>query len=152
MNNNDDYALLTDLYQITMAQGYWACGKLEEEGCFHIFFREPPFKGGYAIASGMDHIAEVVENFSFSDESVEYLASIDAPGGGKLFNPDFLEYLRTLELTVEIDAVREGTVVFPNDPIVRVTGPIVQCQLLETQLLNCVNFDRRRVQLRAEIR
>ena len=82
MNNNDDYALLTDLYQITMAQGYWACGKLEEEGCFHIFFREPPFKGGYAIASGMDHIAEVVENFSFSDESVEYLASIDAPGGG----------------------------------------------------------------------
>lgn len=141
MNNNDDYALLTDLYQITMAQGYWACGKLEEEGCFHIFFREPPFKGGYAIASGMDHIAEVVENFSFSDESVEYLASIDAPGGGKLFNPDFLEYLRTLELTVEIDAVREGTVVFPNDPIVRVTGPIVQCQLLETQLLNCVNFE-----------
>lgn len=141
MNNNDDYSLLTDLYQITMAQGYWACGKLEEEGCFHIFFREPPFKGGYAIASGMDHIAEVVENFSFSDESVEYLASIDAPGGGKLFNPDFLEYLRTLELTVEIDAVREGTVVFPNDPIVRVTGPIVQCQLLETQLLNCVNFE-----------
>lgn len=54
MNNNDDYALLTDLYQITMAQGYWACGKLEEEGCFHIFFREPPFKGGYAVASGMD--------------------------------------------------------------------------------------------------
>lgn len=62
----------------------------------------------------MDHIAEVVENFSFSDESVEYLSSIDAPGGGKLFNPDFLEYLRTLELTVEIDAVREGTVVFPK--------------------------------------
>ena len=53
MNNNDDYALLTDLYQITMAQGYWACGKLEEEGCFHIFFRETPFKGGFAIASGM---------------------------------------------------------------------------------------------------
>ena len=72
---------------------------------------------------------------------MEYLSSIDAPGGGKLFNPDFLEYLRTLELTVEIDAVREGTVVFPNDPIVRVTGPIVQCQLLETQLLNCVNFE-----------
>lgn len=141
MNSNDDYALLTDLYQITMAQGYWACGKLEEEGCFHIFFREPPFKGGYAIASGMDHIAEVVENFSFSDKSIEYLSSIDAPGGGKLFNPEFLEYLRTLELAVDIDAVREGTVVFPNDPIVRVTGPIVQCQLLETQLLNCVNFE-----------
>lgn len=141
MPSNDDYALLTDLYQITMAQGYWSCGKLEEEGCFHIFFRETPFKGGYAIASGMDHIAEVLENFSFSDESISYLASIDAPGGGKLFRPEFLEYLRTLELTVDIDAVREGTVVFPNDPIVRVVGPIVQCQLLETQLLNCVNFE-----------
>ena len=138
---NKDYALLTDLYQITMAQGYWACGKLEEQGCFHIFFREPPFNGGFAIASGMDHIAEVVENFSITDENIDYLASIDAPGGGKLFDPDFLEYLRTLELTVDIDAVREGTVVFPNDPIVRVTGPVLQCQLLETQLLNCVNFE-----------
>lgn len=138
---NKDYALLTDLYQITMAQGYWECGKLEEQGCFHIFFREPPFKGGFAIASGMDHIAEVVENFCITDENIEYLASLDAPGGGKLFKPEFLEYLRTMELDVDIDAVREGTVVFPNDPIVRVIGPILQCQLLETQLLNCVNFE-----------
>lgn len=83
MNNNDDYALLTDLYQISMAQGYWACKSLRKRDASRIFFREPPFKGGYAIASGMDHIAEVVENFSFSDENVVYLASIDAPGGGK---------------------------------------------------------------------
>ncbi len=141
MHNNDGYALLTDLYQITMAQGYWSSGKLEEEGCFHIFFRETPFKGGFAIASGMDHIAQVIEEFQFTDESVEYLASVDAPGGGKLFKPEFLEYLRNLEITVDIDAVREGTVVFPNDPIVRVVGPILQCQLLETQLLNCINFE-----------
>ena len=138
---NKDYALLTDLYQLTMAQGYWACDKLEEQGCFHIFFREPPFDGGFAIASGMDHIAEVIENFSISDENIAYLALLDAPGGGKLFDPDFLEYLRTLKLDVDIDAVREGTVVFPNDPIVRVIGPVLQCQLLETQLLNCVNFE-----------
>lgn len=138
---NKDYALLTDLYQITMAQGYWACNKLEEQGCFHIFFREPPFQGGFAIASGMDHIAEVIENFSMSDENIDYLASLDAPGGGKLFDPDFLEYLRNLELSVDIDAIREGTVVFPNDPFVRVIGPVLQCQLLETQLLNCVNFE-----------
>ena len=138
---SDDYALLTDLYQLTMAQGYWDSGKLEEEGCFHIFFRETPFQGGYAIASGMDHLAEVIEHFSFTDENIDYLSSIEAPGGGKLFNPDFLEYLPTLELTVDVDAVREGTVVFANDPIVRVTGPLLQCQLLETQLLNCVNFE-----------
>lgn len=141
MNNSSDYALLTDLYQLTMAQGYWACGKLEEQGCFHAFFRETPFKGGFAIASGMDHLAEVIENFAFTDESVAYLASIDAPGGGKLFNSEFLEYLRTLKLTVDVDAVREGTVVFANDPLVRVVGPIIQCQLLETQLLNCINFE-----------
>lgn len=138
---NDDYSLLTDLYQLAMAQGYWACGKLEEEGCFHIFFRDTPFKGGFAVACGMDHMAEVVENFHFTDESIEYLAGIQAPGGGAMFNPDFLEYLRTLKLTVDIDAVPEGTVVFPNDPFVRIVGPIVQCQLLETQLLNCVNFE-----------
>lgn len=136
-----DYALLTDLYQLAMAQGYWACGKLEEQGCFHIFFRDAPFNGGFAIASGMDHIAEVVENFSFGEEDAAYLASLDAPGGGKLFDPAFLDYLCSLKLEVDIDAVREGTVVFPNDPIVRVTGPVLQCQLLETQLLNCVNFE-----------
>lgn len=139
--NNDDYALLTDLYQLTMAQGYWSCGKLDEEGCFHVFFRETPFKGGFAIASGLDHVAEVIENFSFSDESIAYLSTVPAPDGAPLFDPAFLEYLRTLELTVDIEAVREGTVVFPNDPLVRVTGPILQCQLLETQILNCVNFE-----------
>ena len=96
--------------------------------------------GGFAVASGLDHIAEVVENFKITDENIAYLASLDAPGGGKLFNPDFLEYLRNLKLSVDIDAVREGTVVFPNDPFVRVIGPVLQCQLLETQLLNCVNF------------
>lgn len=139
--NNEDYALLTDLYQLAMAQGYWACGKQEEQGCFHMFFRETPFKGGFAIASGMDHMAEMLENFAFSDDNLAYLASIDAPGGGRMFDPGFLEYLRTLTLDVDIDAVREGTVVFANDPLVRVTGSILQCQLLETQILNCVNFE-----------
>lgn len=139
--NNEDYALLTDLYQLAMAQGYWACGKQEEQGCFHMFFRETPFKGGFAIASGMDHMAEMLENFAFSNDDLAYLASIDAPGGGRMFDPGFLEYLRTLTLDVDIDAVREGTVVFANDPLVRVTGSILQCQLLETQILNCVNFE-----------
>ena len=138
---NRNYSLLTDLYQLTMAQGYWECGKLEEEACFHAFFRTNPFEGGYAIACGMDHVLEVIEGYRFTDEDVAYLASLDAPGGGKLFDPAFLEYLHAMELTVDIDAVREGTVVFPNDPLLRVTGPILQCQLLETALLNCVNFE-----------
>ncbi|MGI6536465.1 MAG: nicotinate phosphoribosyltransferase [Eggerthellaceae bacterium] len=133
--------LLTDLYQLTMAQGYWACGKVDERACFHMTFRESPFKGGFAVACGMDQLAELIEDFSFTDEDIEYLASIPAPAGGKMFDPGFLEYLRTMKLDLDIDAVHEGTIVFPQDPVVRVMGPILQCQIIETPLLNIVNFE-----------
>ena len=135
-----DYALLTDLYQITMAQGYWEAGKTDEEACFTMYFRDYPFKGGYAVACGMAQLADMVEQFRFTEEDIAYLAALDAPGGGKLFSGDFLAYLADLRLTVDIDAVPEGTIVFPHEPIVRVTGPILQCQLIETALLNMVNF------------
>lgn len=135
-----DYALMTDLYQLTMAQGYWNAGKTDEQACFHMYFREYPFKGGYAVACGMDQLAEMVETFRFSPEDVAYLAGLEAPGGGSLFDERFLEYLADFKLTCDIDAVHEGTIVFPHEPLVRVTGSIMQCQLLETALLNCVNF------------
>lgn len=135
-----NYALLTDLYQLTMAQGYWECGKTDEEACFHMFFRDNPFKGGFAVACGMAQLAEMVDGFRFTEEGTAYLASLPAPGGGPLFKPAFLDYLASMELSVDIDAVSEGTVVFPSEPLVRVCGPILQCQLLETALLNCVNF------------
>ncbi|MEY8459894.1 nicotinate phosphoribosyltransferase [Eggerthellaceae bacterium 24-137] len=137
---NVDYALLTDLYQITMAQGYWDAGNTDEEACFTMYFRDYPFKGGYAVACGMAQLADMVDQFRFSDDDIAYLAGLEAPGGGALFNPRFLDYLRDLRLTVDIDAVPEGTIVFPHEPIVRVTGPIMQCQLIETALLNMVNF------------
>ena len=137
---NVDYALLTDLYQITMAQGYWDAGKGREEACFSMYFRDYPFKGGYAVACGMAQLAEMVEGYRFSDEDVAYLAGLTAPGGGPLFDEGFLGYLADFRLTCDIDAVREGTIVFPHEPLVRVTGPIMECQLLETALLNCVNF------------
>lgn len=142
MNNGEsyEYSLLTDLYQITMAQGYWESGKADDLACFHMYFRTNPFKGGFAVACGMAQLAEMVETFSFTDDDEAYLASLPAPGGGKLFKPAFLEYLRALKLDVDIDAVCEGTVVFANEPLVRVTGPIMHCQLLETALLNCINF------------
>lgn len=76
----------------------------------------------------------------FTESDIEYLAGLNAPGGGKLFKAEFLEYLQALKLSVDIDAVREGEVIFPMEPIVRVMGPILECQLLETALLNCVNF------------
>ena len=138
---NPDFALLTDLYQLTMAQGYWKTGLSEDRACFHMYFRDNPFSGGYSIACGMAQLAELVDGFRFSGEDCEYLAGLKAPGGGALFEPEFLEWLGDLRLSVDIDAVHEGTVVFPNEPLVRVTGPIMQCQLLETALLNCVNFE-----------
>ena len=138
---NVEYATLTDLYQITMAQGYFDQGMGSTQACFHMYFRNYPFKGGYAVACGLDQLAELVEGYRFSEDDIEYLASLDAPGGGKLFHSDFLDYLGNLELSVDIDAVHEGTIVFPNEPLVRVVGPILQCQLIETPLLNCVNFE-----------
>ncbi|MBC2888811.1 nicotinate phosphoribosyltransferase [Gordonibacter massiliensis (ex Traore et al. 2017)] len=138
---NIDYALLTDLYQITMAQGYWESGKGATQACFHMYFRDYPFKGGYAVACGTAQLAELVEGFAFSEEDRAYLASLDAPGGGRLFKPAFLDFLADYRLSVDIDAVPEGTVVFPHEPLVRVTGPIMDCQLIETALLNCVNFE-----------
>lgn len=138
---NPDFALLTDLYQLTMAQGYWKTGLSEDQACFHMYFRDNPFSGGYSIACGMAQLAELVDGFRFSGEDCEYLAGLKAPGGGALFEPEFLEWLGDLRLSVDIDAVHEGTMVFPNEPLVRVTGTIMQCQLLETALLNCVNFE-----------
>ena len=133
--------LLTDLYQLTMAQGYWECGKADTQACFHMFFRDYPFNGGYALACGMAQLADLVDGFTFSEDDLEYLASIPAPGGGMLFKPEFIDYLRDFKLSVDIEAVAEGEIVFPYEPLVRVTGPIMECQLLETALLNCVNFE-----------
>ena len=132
--------LLTDLYELTMAQGYWETGKASTKACFHMFFRDYPFKGGYAVACGMAQLADIVRDFRFSEEDLAYLGSLPAPAGGKLFKPEFLEYLRTFRLDVDIDAVVEGTIVFPREPLVRVVGSIMDCQMLETALLNCVNF------------
>lgn len=141
MHGENGHELLTDLYQLTMAQGYWETGQGATQACFHAYFRDYPFRGGYAIACGMDQLAELIDGFAFSAEDVEYLASLDAPGGGRLFKPAFLEYLRTFSLRVDVDAVAEGAVVFPHEPLVRVMGPIMDCQLIETALLNCVNFE-----------
>ena len=133
--------LLTDLYQLTMAQGYWECGKADTQACFHMFFRDYPFNGGYAVACGMAQLADLVDGFTISEDDLEYLASIPAPGGGMLFKPEFIDYLRDFKLSVDIEAVAEGEIVFPYEPLVRVTGPIMECQILETALLNCVNFE-----------
>lgn len=135
-----DWALYTDLYQLTMAQGYWATGKLDDQAAFTMAFRDYPFKGGYAVACGMEQLAQIVGNYRFSQSDIDYLREVRSPDGSPMFDGRFLDDLIDMRLAVDIEAVPEGTVVFPHEPIVRVTGPIMQCQLLETMLLNCVNF------------
>lgn len=135
-----EWSLFTDLYQLTMAQGYWQGSDADKQASFTMYFRDYPFEGGYAIACGMTQLAQIIDEYSFTEDDIAYLASLRAPKGGALFDAGFLDYLSSMRLTLDIDAVKEGTVVFPNEPIVRVQGPIMQCQLIETTLLNCVNF------------
>jgi len=132
--------LLTDLYQLTMASGYFRSGRARDEAVFHLFFRTHPFGGSYAIAAGLEAVVELVEGFRFGADDVEYLASLADDGGGPLFAADFLDYLRALRLRVDIDAVPEGSLVFAHEPLVRVRGRLLEAQLLETALLNRVNF------------
>ena len=133
-----DIAMLTDLYELTMAQGLWESGKANEQGCFTAFYRDHPFGSAYAVMCGTAELPELVENLRFTPEDIDYLASLEAPAGGAMFKSAFLDYLRDFRAHVNIDAVPEGELVFPREPMVRVTGPALECQLLETALLNIV--------------
>ncbi|QDU75649.1 Nicotinate phosphoribosyltransferase pncB2 [Bremerella volcania] len=133
-------ALLTDLYQLTMAYGYWKLGRANQQAVFHLFFRKPPFKGGYAVTAGLQQAIDYLEAYRFDDSDVTYLAELTGNDGQPLFEKAFLDELRDLKLTVDVDAMPEGTVSFGQEPMLRVKGPILQCQLLETPLLNMINF------------
>jgi nicotinate phosphoribosyltransferase len=133
-------ALLTDLYQLTMAYGYWKSGTWNKEAVFHLHFRRPPFGSGFTVACGLEAAIDFIECFHFGDEDLAYLGTLEGNDGGPLFEPAFLDVLRGMEFACDVDAIPEGTVVFPHEPLVRVRGPILQAQLLETSLLNLINF------------
>jgi nicotinate phosphoribosyltransferase len=133
-------ALLVDLYEVTMAYGHWKSGREGVEAVFHLFFRTAPFQGGFAIACGVDVALEFIRDFRIDAEDAEYLATVRGSNGSLLFEPEFIDYLRALRIECDIDVVPEGTVVFPHEPLVRVRGPIIQAQLVETALLTLVNF------------
>ena len=132
--------LLTDLYQLTMAYGYWKTGTAAKEAVFHLSFRRAPVRGGYTIAAGLSDAIAWVRGLRFGAEELEYLAGLVGNDGKPLFERAFLEYLRTLRFSGDLDAVPEGTAVFPNEPLLRVKGPIIEGQLVETALLNFINF------------
>jgi nicotinate phosphoribosyltransferase len=133
-------SLLTDFYQLTMAQSYWRKGLAEQQAVFHLYFRKNPFKGGYTLAAGLADAIDLLEQFHFSAEDLDYLRSLKGSRQQPLFGEDFLAYLQQLKFTCDVDAIPEGTVVFPNEPLLRIRGPILQCQLVETPLLTILNF------------
>lgn len=135
-----NYSLYTDLYELTMAQGYFLNGRAEERASFSMNFRKLPFKGGYAVFCGSGTLMEIIENFNYDQEQVDYLASIPAPCGEPLFAKEFLDYLASMKMSVDVYAPKEGSLVFPYEPIVRIDGPILQCQILEAAILNCINY------------
>ena len=121
-NHPGAQALLTDLYQLTMAYGYWKTDRVDQEAVFHLHFRKQPFAGGFTLACGLRD------------------CKLKGNDGRRLFDPAFLKYLSRLKLRLDVDAIPEGTVVFPQEPLLRVRGPLLQAQLVETALLNLVNF------------
>lgn len=133
-------SLLTDLYQLTMAYGYWKLGRAKQEAVFHLNYRKNPFKGGYAIACGLESVVAYLERFRMDEGDLGYLATLLGNDGRPLFEAAFLEYLRDLRFTCDIDAIQEGTPVFPHEPLLRVRGPLLEAQILETPLLNLINF------------
>lgn len=137
---NRSLALLTDLYQLTMAYGYWKTGTWDREAVFLLHFRTPPFRSGFTIACGLAPAIEFIERFRYAEDDLDYLASLRGNDGNPLFERAFLDVLRDLELTCDVDAIPEGTAVFPHEPLIRVKGPLLQAQLLETPLLNLINF------------
>ena len=124
--------LLTDLYELTMMQGYYKTGN-KSTVVFDAFFRENPFKGGYSIMAGLEQVIDYVKNLRFDDEDIEYLRSLH------IFEEDFLEYLKGFKFSGDIYAIPEGSIIFPREPLVKVIAPVMEAQLLETALLNIVN-------------
>ncbi len=125
--------LLTDLYELTMMQGYFKEEEKNVNAIFDMFYRRNPDGNGYAVSCGLEQVIELIENFHFSDADIEYLNSLG------IFDADFLEYLRDFRFTGDIDAIPEGNVMFPREPVIKVKAPIMQAQLIETALLNIIN-------------
>ncbi|MGB6408804.1 MAG: nicotinate phosphoribosyltransferase [Planococcus donghaensis] len=131
---DDSLALHTDLYQINMSEAYWADGMHERKAIFELFFRKLPFGNGYALFAGLERILDYLRNFKFTDSDLAYLQ--EELG----YKQDFIDYLRTVRFTGDVYSVAEGELVFQNEALIRVEAPLVEAQLIETALLNIVNY------------
>ena len=129
----DSSALFTDFYELTMAQGYWKSG-MNYPAVFDMFFRRQPFAGGFSVFAGIETLLDELTAFSFSEQDVAFLDSLG------IFEKDFLDYLKTFRFTGHVYAMREGSIVFPNEPLVRIHADLIQAQIIEGLVLNTLNF------------
>ena len=120
----ENSALFADFYSFTMAQGYWKNNR-SERAVFEMFFRFQPFGGGYSVFAGLGTLIDKLSNFSFSEEDIAYLKSLN------IFENGFIEYLKTFRFRGSLWAMDEGTIVFPYEPLIRVEGNLIECQLIE---------------------
>jgi len=132
--HDDSLTLHTDLYQINMAETYWRDGIHNKNAVFELFFRKLPFGNGYAVFAGLEKVIQFIQGFRFSEEDLEYLKNEVG------YKDDFLGYLRDLRFTGTIRSMKEGELVFGNEPIIRIEAPLAEAQLVETALLNIVNY------------
>jgi len=130
----DITGLYTDFYELTMAQGYFECGKKDQQVSFDYYFRTNPFKNGFTVFAGLSDFLDLLQQFVYSESDIDFLAR-------QGLSDEFLNYLRNFRFNGVIYSVREGEIVFPNEPIVRVEGNIIECQLIESLLLNILNFE-----------
>ena len=133
-------ALLTDQYELTMAMGYWKNGLADREAVFQYFFRRLPFRGGFVLMAGLQELIELLERYRFTESDLAYLSTLKDNAGGPLFEQAFLDFLGAMEFACDIESAEEGTLVFPNEPLIRVCGPLIQAQLLESMILNVINY------------
>jgi len=132
--SSNHWGLYTDFYELTMAQGYFFCGKKNETATFNYFFRTNPFQGGFTVFAGLQDFLEMLSDYRFSESDINYLAE-------QGFKKEFLSYLSEFRFTGEIQSAREGEIMFPNEPVLQVEGNIIECQLIESMLLNILNFE-----------
>ncbi len=133
MNIKENLTMLMDFYELTMSNGYFEHNLKDKKVCFDMFFRKIPDGGGFAIMAGVEQLIDYIKNLSFSDEDIKYLKSKN------LFSDEFLDYLKNFRFSCDVYAVPEGTPIFPGEPIVKVIGPVIEAQLIETMLLITIN-------------
>lgn len=132
--SNNTWGLYTDFYELTMAQGYYLCGKKDDFSVFNYFFRLNPFDGGFTVFAGLEDFLNLLSKFSFNESDLLFLEK-------QGFHKEFINYLKTFRFNGTILSVEEGEITFPNEPVMQVEGNIIECQIIESMLLNILNYE-----------